>query len=272
MPASRSFLEHNIAEIRGLNQRGGRMLSIVDLIARGTVNIELAAHLLVEIRCGASFLCCALQGGVGKTALMGALLGLLPASEEIVTVASRVDVGTLRSRARDGDRRCLVVHEIGSGPWYGYLWGAPVLDYMGMKNATTRIVSNMHADTLEQVEAQLVSFGGTAADARVFDLILFIALGEGRAGGERKRVVTEVVEARGNPGSRTAHELQLGTKQDVAHATRGNGRRQHEIRAAVDLLQGLIDEGTMQLENVAARVAAFHDELDLENAPCAGHE
>ncbi|MEX2681739.1 MAG: hypothetical protein Q6373_009065 [Candidatus Sigynarchaeota archaeon] len=264
MPASLAFLEHNLAEIRGLNQRGGRMLSIIDLISRETITIDLAAYLLVKIRGGASFLCCSMQGGVGKTTLMGALLGLLPPSEEIVTVASEADLGILQRLTTDGKRRSLVVHEIGSGSWYGYLWGKPVLDYVRLKNPTTRIVSNIHADALEDVTAQFISFGGTAAEMLEFDLVLFITLGKGNVGGERRRIVNDILEITRQLDHRAnrekpAHFSKYFSKLDI----QGIGSKyDHEIRAAREFLQGLLAENTMLVEEVAARVAAFHDRLD----------
>ena len=262
LAAFHPFLEHNMAEIRGLNQRGGRMLSIIDLISRETVTIDLAAYLLTKIRDGASFLCCSMQGGVGKTTLMGALLALLPPSEEIVTVASNAHLGTLRQLTADGKHRSLVVHEIGSGSWYGYLWGRHVLDYASLKSPTTRIVSNIHADALEEVGAQFVSFGGTIADMLAFDLILFITLGKGSAGGERKRIVNKVLESTGQPGRRTINELP--TCLSEINILDAGTKRCHEFHAAREFFQGLLAEGTLLVEDVAARVATFHYELDSE--------
>jgi len=36
--------DKNLREIEGLNQRGGRTLSFVDLIAAGTMTAEMVAH------------------------------------------------------------------------------------------------------------------------------------------------------------------------------------------------------------------------------------
>jgi hypothetical protein len=38
-----NFELHNLAAIDFLNQRGGRMLSLVDLMAAGTLSLDLAA-------------------------------------------------------------------------------------------------------------------------------------------------------------------------------------------------------------------------------------
>ena len=54
------------------------MLSVIDLIKAGTLNIAQAAWLALRILDGDSFLIGARPGAAGKTTVMGALLGLLP--------------------------------------------------------------------------------------------------------------------------------------------------------------------------------------------------
>jgi hypothetical protein len=66
--------EHNgiqahCRQIARCNQRGGRMLSIVDLIEAGTITPELAAYSLAAIGSGASFLVGAMPGGAGHNRL-----------------------------------------------------------------------------------------------------------------------------------------------------------------------------------------------------------
>nr|MDO8116264.1 hypothetical protein [Candidatus Sigynarchaeota archaeon] len=137
----------NLHEIDALNQRGGRMLSVIDLVERGTIDAGIAAYCIIAVYHGASFLCCALPGGAGKTALMGALLGLVPRSETISTVTSANDIPSIRKALDIAKPTCLVVHEIGKGSWFGYLWGPPVLDYIKLKDRGARLATNIHADT-----------------------------------------------------------------------------------------------------------------------------
>lgn len=244
------IFEHNMAEIQGLNQRGGRMLSIVDLIERGTIDIDIAAFLLSKIHGGASFLCCALQGGVGKTTLMGALLGLLPPGERIETVASAGDVGALGQNTSAERKKCLVVHEIGPGSWHGYLWGKPVLEYLALKDAATRIVSNIHADTLDEVEGQIRSFGGSRADLLAFDIVLFISLGKERVAGEQKRIVQDVMVADRTPGKE-------GFRGLGRHVTRDRvDPRQSRAREA---LQALLDGKIHHVDEVTCQLVRFHE-------------
>jgi len=70
--------EHNDRQIEMLNQRGGRTLSIVDLIAAGTIGPEMAACACRAMHQGASLLTGARPGGAGKTTLMAAVLNFLP--------------------------------------------------------------------------------------------------------------------------------------------------------------------------------------------------
>ncbi|MEN6643844.1 MAG: hypothetical protein ABFE08_15520, partial [Armatimonadia bacterium] len=76
---------HNLREIEGLNQRGGRTLSFVDLIEAGTMTAELVAYCWTSIAHGASFLTAARPGGAGKSTVLANLLALLPPGEEITT-------------------------------------------------------------------------------------------------------------------------------------------------------------------------------------------
>jgi len=173
----------NLREIDRLNQRGRRMLSLVDLLDAGTVDLSLAADLALAAARGSSFLTAAGPGGVGKTTLMAAMLAFLPPEVRIVPVADASDL----ARPANG-RECLVVHEIGSGSWYGYLWGPVVADYVGLIDPPTRcIAGNLHADTYEEAAGQLTGPPlGVPADAlgRI-DLLAFMA-----ARGGRRRVTT----------------------------------------------------------------------------------
>ena len=65
-----SLFRAHIRALDDCNQRGGRMLSLVDLIAAGTVDLPLAAYLAAAMRSGASLLLGARPGGAGKTTVM----------------------------------------------------------------------------------------------------------------------------------------------------------------------------------------------------------
>ncbi|MFX0103746.1 MAG: hypothetical protein ACFFCS_29560 [Candidatus Hodarchaeota archaeon] len=256
-----SGYKDNLNEINGLNQRGGRMLSIIDLLEKKTLNIDLAAYLLVAISEGASFLCCALKGGVGKTALMGALLGLVPSSEKIVSISSSRMIGELKQGSRDSSSLCYVVHEIGSGSWFGYLWGPPVLEYLSLEDEMTRVVSNIHADTYDQVMEQITSFGGSESDLEHFDLILFISLTGKKHGYERARVVNQVLETSRKEGK--SHEV---IYQHAGGKIRKEkeGRYSHlssKLSLAYDFLTEMLENEIFHLDEIMPRLQKLHEEF-----------
>ena len=78
-------IQNHCETIRRCNQRGGRMLSIVDLVEGGTLTRDLAAYALATIGAGASFMVGARPGGAGKTTVMSALLNLVPRPVMLVT-------------------------------------------------------------------------------------------------------------------------------------------------------------------------------------------
>ena len=79
---------HNHQQIEQLNQRGGRTLSIVDLIQAGTLSVDMAACAMRAMHQGASLLTGARPGGAGKTTLMAAISVVLPAPPGRAPVSS----------------------------------------------------------------------------------------------------------------------------------------------------------------------------------------
>ena len=259
-----NYIIHNCQEINGLNQRGGRMLSIVDLIERETLSIQMAAYLTNAIYHGASFLCCALEGGVGKTALMGALLGLMPKEERIVTVENEAMVGKLHSsrlkKEANGVQTCYIVHEIGNGSWFGYLWGPAVLHFMAIKKHNQRVVSNIHADTYGQIMDQITSFGGKEQQLSAFDLILFISMVDGKNGFfNQKRAVSQVLESKEGTGFKGFN--QIFTYNDGNYEKINNGRYEAEkstFYAIETSLRKMQRKGVRQIKEVMGEVNTLY--------------
>ncbi len=170
---------HNLTQIAGLNQRGGRTLSIVDLIEDGTITPDMAALCWLAVECGTSFLTGAVPGGVGKTTLMGSILSFLPPGERIVTVADRpVIEDALAGRIQTP--ATALAHEIGSGHLFGYIWGRNAADFFSLWRRGIRCVSCLHADTPEQTWDSLQSLGATDEDLGHIGLQLFMCIAGGR--------------------------------------------------------------------------------------------
>ncbi|MBN1876109.1 MAG: hypothetical protein JXA33_17935 [Anaerolineae bacterium] len=147
--------------INDCNQRGGRMLSLVDLLDAGTVDLPLAAYLATVMRNNeaSSFLVGAKPGGAGKTAVMCALLNFLPDHTAIRPVEGRAVLVEGR-RDTDYGATCYLAHEIGNGYYYAYIWGEQVRDFIGLAGQGHSIASNLHADTLDETYAQLCTLNG----------------------------------------------------------------------------------------------------------------
>jgi len=180
--------EHNLDQIEQLNQRGGRTLSIVDLILDGTLTAEMAALCWMALGNGSSLLTGAVPGGAGKTTLMAALMAFLPPRERIETVADR-EVLDRALAGRIPLPATLLAHEIGAGSWFGYIWGRDVADFLALPRRGLRVVSCLHADDEPQTARSLRSLGVAEEDLRHVGLQLFMRIAPGRSS-VRRRVST----------------------------------------------------------------------------------
>lgn len=167
------------------NQRGGRMLSVLDLLDAGTLSPELAAWLLARIAEGSSWLVGARPGGAGKTTIMCALLAMLPEGSPVHLAGD----GDGWGKARSGE--CVVAYEIGAGSYEGYVWGGELQTFASLGERGCRIVSNLHADTLEQARGQIVGQNGVS-EAGFGRFGLFLPIRRGSSGGRSMPVVPEV--------------------------------------------------------------------------------
>jgi hypothetical protein len=178
----------NLQHIERLNQRGGETLSVAHLIAAGTVDLDLSAYLLASIAGGASMLTAARPGGAGKSTLLANLLAFLPPGDPIETVSGGRDVPEafatplLANASEASHRRCWLAHEIGSGHYYGYIWGHDAAQFLSIPRKTgARIASCLHADTLEDLREVLLSeqIGAAEQDVRHIGLLLFMNVDRG---------------------------------------------------------------------------------------------
>jgi hypothetical protein len=247
---------HYFRQIDALNQRGGRTLSITDLIRANTISAEVAAYVGRAIGRGASFLTAANPGGAGKTALLAALLGFLPDSQRIVAVDSPAVVSAAEAEARP---TCYLAHEIGTGHWYGYVWGKAAARFLALAVGRHTVASCLHADFLEELYAALCSPPVNVDRAALLDidLILFMHVdreGAADAWGYRRRVAA-VYE-----NDRMAGEHRLVFRWDPlsdALQQMAEMPEDPEARELAGFLEGSLSSGTLEFPEARRAYLAF---------------
>ena len=238
--------------IEACNQRGGRMLSLVDLIDAGTVDLPVAAYLAAAMRSGASLLVGAVPGGAGKTAVMCALLNFLPDHTAIRAVDSPAVLAAAQHDAHPG-QTCYLAHEIGAGHWYAYVWGRDARAFFGLAAQGHIVASNLHADTLEETWDQLCRENGVAEahlDAVTLKVYLRIARGRGWA---VQRWVSHVYESDGKQDrllwtgerdgvfSRLADSAVVSPGREAEVADMLSELRRQEVRHIGDVRRALLN-------------------------------
>lgn len=254
---------NNLRQVYQLNQRGGPSLGIVDLIEAGTLSEEMAALCWLEIARGASFMTGAVPGGAGKTTLMAALLGFLPQGERIITVDGPA---VIQDALRGGlARPCsLLAHEIGSGPWYGYIWGREAAEFFSLAGRGFRCVTCLHADDPGQARDQLLPLGVARDDFDRVRLQLYMCVQGGRGRAVRRvsllccRLDGRLQPAfRWTPGA-DAFEAQVERREFCRLLAEPDGVSPGALEAAwrgyQDRLAELVREGVRHYEAVRARL------------------
>jgi hypothetical protein len=181
-----------IRELEKMNQRGGRSLSLVDLIQAGTVSPELSSHLATLVMRGVSIASGAQIGGTGKTTLLASLLAFTPPDTDIITVSGEGpgdpersvgprdprDPGTSNSDPDKSSRATIYLcHEVSPGHFYSYLWGRSLRRYFRLWNRDKRhLAFTIHADTPEEMTTQIINgeTGLKKSDFLALDMLIFI--------------------------------------------------------------------------------------------------
>jgi len=129
------------------------MLSVFDLLAANTLDLDLAAYLLARISRGASFMVGSVPGGAGKTTVMCALLNFVPVN--VPLIAATPQEVYKASEATESLRACYICHEIGSGSYFAYLWSDALRAYCRLSENGHMLATNLHADDLEEARDQV---------------------------------------------------------------------------------------------------------------------
>ncbi|MBL7224315.1 MAG: hypothetical protein ISS72_10715 [Candidatus Brocadiae bacterium] len=248
----------NLREIEMLNQRGGRTLSIADLMEAGTITPEAAGFAMWHVARGASLLTGAVPGGAGKSTLLADLLGMLPPGEEVVTTP---DDRSVSASGRDPDHsgKCYLCHEFGHASIYGYLWGPTVGRFLELNESGGRIAACLHADDVLQTRSILVA-PHMGVDAEAFGrvgLMLFMAV-DGRGFGA-SRQVRSVSVADGAGGHRLAFDRDPGTGELVSLGVEPEEDAEGpSLAACQEFMAGLLDGDLRMFEDVREASLAFY--------------
>ena len=187
-------------ELDRCNQRGGRMLSVFDLLAAKTLDLDLAAYLMARISRGSSFMAGSVPGGAGKTTVMCALLNFLPI--DLPIVAATPEAVYEAANEKPPRCSCYVCHEIGSGHYFAYLWADALRTYCGLFEHGHMLATNLHADNPEQAREQICDTNGVRSEYfNKFELLIFLRIENSY--NKTHRWIEEVYSGDGS----SAHEL-----------------------------------------------------------------
>ncbi len=223
------------------------MLSVFDLLAAKTLDLDLAAYLMARISRGASFMVGAVPGGAGKTTVMCALLNLIPADIPLVAAVPEAVHGAVDQEV--SRRTCYICHEIGSGSYYAYLWSEDLRTYCGLSEQRHMLATNLHADDLEQARDQVCGTNGVQADHfNKFELLIFLRVKGGYF--DARRWIDLVYSSDGS----SEHEL-IFSAGDGLNENRSKADPEH-VTACRDFLCETAAE-TRTIEQTRARVLEF---------------
>jgi energy-coupling factor transporter ATP-binding protein EcfA2 len=248
----------NLREIESLNQRGGRTLTVVDLIADDTLTTDMVALLLAMMTVDTSVITAARASGTGKSTLLANLLALLPPGERIISTSSPEVINTGMHNREPG---CYLAHEIGPGRWYGYIWGEHVRDYFALAEQGHRLATCLHADTLEELIGLLSvpPLDLSAQAIRAVDMLCFMRARRGPV--EMHRYVSAIYLLH-NGEYRLAYSWEADSDQFLNH---GAGQLLPEaarraLPSAQQLIERIVDEDIRDLAQMRQRVVDWYDD------------
>jgi hypothetical protein len=220
------------------NPEGGEYTrSLIDLIDVQTVDLELAAFFASHIWRGASYITGSGPGGIGKTTTMHALLSFVAADLPFVT-ALPGEVSSI-----GGAKSCVISNELSDHPPPTYLWGDDLRAFFALGRAGHTLVSNVHADNLDEIHRQVVEVNQVpAAQFRAINLLVFICLEGGNPPQRRikdtttRRIINKIYYSDGKEEHRLIYDPQKGL---LDHAPRD---REHEQNCRAFLAEMVADK------------------------------
>jgi hypothetical protein len=136
-------------------------LSLVDLVANGTIPARPAALLWWAMERGASLVTAGGPSGAGKTTLANALLAFLPAGARVYAVAGADDRLELPAH---GGRTYLLICELSDHPRPYYIAGEPARRVFALQRDGLGLVGTLHADSVAEALDVLAGEVGLAPE------------------------------------------------------------------------------------------------------------
>jgi hypothetical protein len=238
-------------ELDRCNQRGGRMLSVFDLLAAKTLDLDLAAYLMARISRGASFMVGSVPGGAGKTTVMCALLNFVPV--DVPLIAATPQEVYQASKAATSPRACYICHEIGSGSYFAYLWSDALRAYCRLSENGHMLATNLHADDMDEARGQVCGDNDVREELfNKFELLIFLRI-EGSYP-ETHRRIEKVYSSNGL----TDHVLvfDTGNNKKIGPKVKYHMAEPDYVSACLDFLK-MMSPKTRTIEQTRQRVAEF---------------
>lgn len=243
-----SLVADHCAELNRCNQRGGRVLSMLDLLEAETLPLDLAAYLVARISQGDSFLVGARPGGAGKTTIMCACLNFLPPARRIVPATAKT-VAAMEASDDDGGL-CLVCHEIGSGAYFAYLWDEDLRRYCALSDDGVILATNLHADDLDEAHHQIcVQNGVPEQHFHAFAIQIFLQVEGGFF--RPQRTIDRVYSSDGRSGHKLVYDARTEPTCPLGPLAELTDPDWH--RSCRDFLKGAQETGVRTIEETRRR-------------------
>ena len=229
-------------------------LTIVDLIANGTLSADQAAILWTVVEEQCSFVVVAIPRFAGKSTITKAIFDFLPPTVPVHRLSGQEEeMDRLKEEATGG---YLVVAEFSKAPVPSYIWGAPVLKVFDTMTAGYALATALHASGIDEAFTEICSGNGVSDEAASrIDFMLYI-----RRFGEDKddywRRLSELYEVdhvlQGKPQGHLLSKWDEKSDQFVAVREPSSLHIDSEcLVQRASLLQKLADAGNTGVEEIA---------------------
>lgn len=161
----------------------------------------------------------AVPGGAGKTTVMCALLNFVPI--DVRLVAATADEVYQAVDRPVSQKKCYICHEIGSGPYYAYLWSDALRAYCSLSDQGYMLATNLHADDLNEARDQVCITNEVPIDHfNKFELLIFLKVKGGYF--NARRWIDLVYSSDGSIEHEIIYTSSEGLKKEILETDTGN--------------------------------------------------